>query len=162
MPEISQDEIDAMPNTLHYGPKGIPIEEIIDLRSRGLSISQIGRLTDCSKANVSKRLQRQGNAVDLTHKFRKNRAFILAYHQQRVSQELTDAKIKKAKFIDLVKGLSFLHNQERLEEGLSTQNIAYADIVRARAQIKAEIASLEAEYGRVEEAQVIDVSSDNG
>lgn len=159
---IDQATIDALPQTLQCGPKGLSIETIIDLRQRGLSVGQIGKLIGCSTQNVAKRLAKINETIDNTHKYRKNRAFILAYHEQRISQELTDAKLKKAKFIDLVKGMSFLHNQERLEEGKSTQNIAYADMVKLRAQTEAEITALEADFGSVETVQDAEMVGDNG
>ena len=125
------------------GAKGIAIEDIVDLQSRGLSNTQIAKVLGCDHSNISRRLRPLIQTIDHTHKYRKNRALLLAYEQQRIRQAITDADIAKASLRDKVLSIAILFDKERLESGLSTQNIAYADIVKARDQAKDELKSLE-------------------
>lgn len=133
------------------GPKGIPIEQLIDLRQKGLTVTEISKIVGCTDGNVARRLVKVADSIDNTHKYRKHRGFIYAWMQNRILQEVSPTDIKKAKLIDKVKAISFLHNQERLEEGKSTQNITYADMIKARKQVQDEIEALEAEFGKIEE-----------
>lgn len=141
-------DMDNLPesNLKRYpGPKGIPIEQIIDLRSRGLSISQIGKLLGCDSKNVWVRLQKSGYDLDNTKYYRQNRAEILAYEQNRIRQHFTDAKLQKSSLRDLVVAYGILYDKERLESGLSTANVSYSDAIKARKQLLKERQALDDE-----------------
>lgn len=144
-PQIDQDTIDNLPQTRQFGPKGIAIENIIELRQRGLSVGQIGKLLGCHNSNISRRLQTVSEDIDLTDKYVNNRAKIFAYHQRKIIQSITPTDISKAGLLEKVKSASFLYNAERLETGQSTQNIAYADMLQARDKARKRREELEAE-----------------
>lgn len=159
---ITDLDISGLPNTKCKANKGIDVTDILDLRDKGLSTNQIAKVLGCSHVNISQRLRSIDSTLQRTTKYRKNKALVLAYHQQRISERITDADIKKAKLIDKVKALSFLNNAERLEEGKSTTNVAYADMVKAHRATMYEIDFLEAEYGKPRVDKVETQGSDGG
>lgn len=116
------DELD-FPDRSHYGTKQIKIEELLLLRAKGLSHSQIARVVGCTPSNITKRLQLVDDPI-LIEDFKSARADVLAYQQRRVLNHITDDKLKAASAYQLVGMFSLLHERERLERGQSTQNIA--------------------------------------
>jgi transcriptional regulator with XRE-family HTH domain len=125
--------------------KQIPIELIIDYKRRGLTQAQVAKLLDCSEYNISKRLAPHRELIDCTQKYVDNRPFILALEQERIRQHITPAKLAKASARDLAVMFGIFYDKERLETGQSTQNIAYADLVKARESLAKERAELEAD-----------------
>jgi len=139
--EIDQSNLEFPPviNPLKY----IPIERIIELRKKHLSCAEIAKVLGCSKANIIQRLHRISEELDLTDQYVKNRADVLAFQQRRIIHSITDADIKKAGLLEKIKSTTFLHNSERLELNKSTSNIFYADMIKAREQVKQDIEELD-------------------
>jgi len=123
--------------------KNIPIEAIIELRQKNLTVNQIAKILGCDHSNIVRRLQSISNEIDLTHSYKKNRADILAFHQRRIIQSITPADLKKAGLRDKIISAGVLYDKERLETGQSTQNIFYADMIKAKSQVDKEIQELE-------------------
>ncbi len=142
LPATNQEEPTTWQRT---GPKGIRVEDIIDYKRRGLSQNQIAKLLDCSEFNISKRLAPHRQLIDATTKYINNRPFILALEQEKIRQHITPAKLAKASARDLAVMFGIFYDKERLETGQSTQNIAYADMVKARETLAKERQQLEAE-----------------
>ena len=140
-----QIDYDNLPEPGKPGPKGIPIEAMIDLRRRGLTNIQIGELLGCDHSNVAHRLKALSKDIDLTDQYVKHRPWILAYEQNRIRQSITPADLSKAGLRDKVVAMGILHDKERLESGLPNQIVAYADMVKMRQQLIAERDSLDAE-----------------
>ncbi len=111
----------------------IPIEAIIDLKSKNLANSQIAKLLNCNPSNITRRLQ----DVELTKQYVNHRPTVFAHIQRIILNSITDADIKKANLRDKIVSAGILYDKERLETGQSTQNIAYADALKARDQAKA-------------------------
>ena len=126
------DELLPLPPPSVKSPKYIPIEAIVALKEKKLSHGQIAKILGCSNSNISLRISNAGYSPDLIQAYARDRAKIYKYYQSKIINKITDADIEKAGLLEKVKSVSFLHNQERLEEGKSTQNIAYADIVKAK------------------------------
>lgn len=112
----------------------IPIEAIIDLKSKNLSNSQIAKLLNCNPSNITHRIK----DIDITKQYINNRSLVFAYHQHKIISSITPDDIKKANLRDKIISAGVLYDKERLESGLSTQNIAYADLIKAKEQIKRE------------------------
>jgi hypothetical protein len=117
---------------------------------------QIAKMVGCNGSNVSKRLAAASYSIDRTHKYRKHKALVYAWLQEQIIQNVTTTDIQKAKLIDKVKAISFLNNAERLEEGKSTQNIAYADMVKMLHRTQREIEDIETTF----DLQPIEMTSD--
>ena len=137
---------------LNYINTVIPLSKIIELRNKGLSYTDIGSLLGCTRENICQRLKPYRSEVDNLKSFKDNKADILAVHQSRLLNNLTDEDIKKSSGYQKVGMFSVLHNQERLERGESTQNIAYADLTKNMTELQAKRKALEIELG-IEDAQ---------
>ena len=134
---------------LRSGPKGIPIEAMIDLKRKGLSNVQIGELLGCHDSTVSKRLKNISNDIDLTDRYIKHRPWIFAYEQNRIRQSITAADIAKAGLRDKMVSIGILHDHELKAAGLPTQIILYADAVKLKQQLADGRKALELEVKNV-------------
>ena len=128
--------------------KNIPISVIIDLlETKGLNQAQAAKVVGCHKSNISKRLKDLDYTPGYLKSFKDNRADILAALQAQIVKHVTPAKLEKATAYQLTGMMSLLHNQERLERGQSTENIAYADMAKQQAIVKDNIKAFEDKYG---------------
>lgn len=120
------------PISTNYGRKNIPLQLIADLKSKNYSNSQIATILKCDPSNITKRLQ----DIDITKDYITNKSFLIRHLERRVYYHFTDAKLKKANAQQLGILYGTIYDKGQLEEGKSTQNIAYADVVRAMNQEK--------------------------
>ena len=125
--EIDEDSLPTERLAQHTAP----IEYLITLRRKGLSLDQIASICHVTKGAISRRLSKTDEAIRMTDAFCEDRANILAWYQQRILRHLTEAKLRKASARDLVISMGVLFDKERLQRGQSTSNIAYADMVKA-------------------------------
>lgn len=128
-------------------PKGIPIAAIIDLiENKGNSIAATARILDCNKSNITQRLHTVGVRPGYLKKYKDNRADVLATYQTIILDSLTPEDLKKAGLSQKVMAYGILYDKERLERDQSTQNIAYADTVKAQDIIDGKIAEFEGKW----------------
>lgn len=116
-------DIDSFPDNSIYTHKKIPLDYIIDLRSKGLSYSQIAKVVGCTKNNISLRLQGIEAEESEVSEFKNHRADLFAKLQMQFMNSLTSADIKKMPGGSRVLAIAQLYDKERLERGLSTSNI---------------------------------------
>lgn len=120
------------PDKPDTAPKGIPIETILELRNKNLTLEQIGKIVGCTKQTVSQRLKDYEPTFQKIEHLKKHRADILTLKQGEILNALTEDEIKKAS--PQVKGMLFgiLYDKERLERGQSTENISvFSRVVEA-------------------------------
>ena len=149
-PEQIEDNLPAEPKPTGGRPlleDTIPIGKLIELRNKGLSYNEIAIIVGCSKTNAFERLAEYSNDIDNLKSFKENKADILAVQQSRLLNNLTMEDIKKSSAYQKVGMFSVLHNQERLERGESTSNIAYADLTGKLDEMQAKRKALEKELG---------------
>jgi hypothetical protein len=83
---------DQLPERHPCTPKQIPAALLIDLRKKGLSYSQIGKVVNCSANNAQQRITDLGlNTLD---KFRENKAEVYETCQQLMVNALTPSLAK--------------------------------------------------------------------
>lgn len=118
---IEQAIISDKPDT---APKGIPLESILELRNKNLTLEQIGKIVGCTKQTVSQRLKEYQPTFEKIEHLKKNRADVLTLKQSEILNSLTLSEIQKAS--PQVKGMLFgiLYDKERLERGQSSNNIS--------------------------------------
>ncbi len=75
-------------------PKGIPIEDLIEYRSKGLTTTEIGKLTGCDHSNVSRRLAEAD--LESLDRFETHKAKTFEHIQRRALKNITDEELKKA------------------------------------------------------------------
>lgn len=141
----------------------IPITKMIELRRKGLSYSQIGKIVGCDKSNVVRRLAAVSADIEGLDDYKSSRADIFAAGQRKIIKSITNKDIKKASLLQRVTSAGILYDKERLERGESTVNVdvsAIAAGINARAkQVKAldkELADLLG--GSDADSPIIDVS----
>ena len=110
----------------------IPISRIIELRKRGNSYSEIGKILGCTKQNVELRLRPFKREIEALESFKEQKADVLAVYQLKLLNSLTEGDIKRMPPGSRLTGFGILYDKERLERDKSTENIAYADIVQER------------------------------
>ena len=139
---------DAQQTALSQTNKFIPISAIIELMEvKGLNQAQTAKVLGCSKPNISNRLKALDYTPGYLKSFKDNRADVLSALQAQIVKHITPEKLQKASAYQLTGMMSLLHNQERLERGQSTENIAYQDMSKAQAIIKEKIKAFEDKYG---------------
>lgn len=133
-PAIPPDH--ELPTPAATTPKMIPLENLIELHSKGLSSSQIAKIAGCNSSNVRNRLYASG--VVSLGRYKKNRAEVFAATQSRILNNLTDDDIKKGSMLQKATAVGILYDKERLERGQSTENVQsfHADIAEIRAMRK--------------------------
>jgi len=72
--ELFDSEGNFIPQVYEDTPKGIPLQRLIDLRAKGLSYYDIGKIVGCTKSNVHKRLKPLADEIENLPSFKKHRA----------------------------------------------------------------------------------------
>ena len=133
---------------ISYHPDPPPtLSRLIELRNKGLTYQEIATIVGRTKQTVHERLQDHIHEIDNLKSFKENKADVLAVQQARILNNLTTEDIKKSSGYQKVGMFSVLHNQERLERGESTSNIAYADLTKNMTELQAKRKALEIELG---------------
>ena len=149
MPDTSSDATKS--HSTHA--KGIAMEDILDLRSKGLSTPQIAKLLDCSHVNIVNRLK----TVDSLPAYKRHRSDFLAAQQSKLLNSITDADVKKASMLQRVTAFGILYDKERLERDKSTANISVIGNISGNIKgLTEQISKLSAECG-LDEDDVIDL-----
>ena len=105
-----------------------------------LTTREIAAIADCTHSNVVQCLQRyEINKQNVIH-YKSNRADIMADLQHRLLNSITDDDIKKAPIGTKILGMAQLYDKERLERGMSSENIQliHADIAKIKGVQKPE------------------------
>lgn len=76
-----------------YAPKGIDIADLIEYRSKGLTVTEIAKLTGCDHSNVSRRLAEAD--LESLDRFETHKAKTFEHLQRRAVQNITDEELKK-------------------------------------------------------------------
>ncbi|MCP4156679.1 MAG: hypothetical protein GY757_53695 [bacterium] len=129
--------------------KDIPIIDLVELRNKGLTFDQIGRLVGCSKQNVSERLRSYATDLRGLKTFKAHRADIYALFVKKMLYSLTVADIKRMAPDRRVWSAAVLHDKEMGLRGQMVPTNNYIQIVNKvegleakEIKIKAAIAEL--------------------
>jgi len=137
-PEQTQDETKAL-----TAPKGIPIEDLIEYRKKGLTCEEIGRLTGCDHSNVARRLK--DVALDSLDNFRTNKDTAFEHIQQRTLKNITDAEIKRLNPLQRVTAAAILQDKIQVIRGQATEIVDHRVLV---VDLAASIRAMRAEQGQ--------------
>lgn len=126
---VVQSPTSSTPDT---STKGIPISSIIDLiENKNLNMADTARVLGCDERNVARRLETAGLTPGYLGGYKKNRADIFAAYQMMILNSIRPVDLQKASLSQKMLGFGITYDKERLERGQSTENIAYADIIKA-------------------------------
>ena len=135
--------------------KDIPIETIIEYRSKGLSLNEIAKLIGCSKQNVHKRLEAVGYSKEDLENFKNHRADVFAFLQSRLLNSIDDETIKELNAYQRIIGIGVLYDKERLTRGQSTANVDVHELFESIEQRQARIDALREELGCITKTEEI-------
>jgi hypothetical protein len=121
------------------------IEEIADLRSKGVFLTQTARMRRVSRQAIAQTIKRHGIDAGEIESFRKTRPALLAAKQKILLDGITTETVKKMSGRDKLVGFGILYDKERLELEQSTTNISNLHSIAERA-IKA--VSTRGDYGQ--------------
>ena len=113
-------DINNLPAPPPERSKKIPIELLIDLKEKGLSHAQIGKVVKCSPQNITQRLQAEG--LETLAEYKENKDAVFEHLQQKIIKSIADEDIKKAPFGSRVTAAAILEDKIRLVRGQSTEN----------------------------------------
>lgn len=102
----------------------ISLEEMVDLKAKGLSLAQIGKMAGISKQAVSQRLKASGLDPEEIGQFKKDKSLILHGKQKMLLDSLTPEEIKKMGGRDKVVSFGIIYDKTRLQDDKSTVNLA--------------------------------------
>jgi len=125
-PETSEvSEFNNLPEPHPCRPKNIPLSKIVELRNKGLSHSQVGKLLGCTKEAISQRLARYPEIDSgAAREYKDARSEILRGLQIRTLKTLSPSDIQKASVRDRTILFGTLYDKERLEEDKTTANVS--------------------------------------
>jgi len=151
MTEAAQQEISTsqsinnLPEAYH---KGIEIDDITYLLEvEGLTITQAAKRLNCDKSNVSTHLKRNGIVPGYLKSYKQHRADVLANWQYKLLKSITTDDLKSASLSQKVIAYGVMYDKERLERGQSTENIAYADMVKVNEKIEEKLQAMREKLG---------------
>lgn len=117
----------------------IPIEDLIHYRRKGLSTTEIAKLTGCDHSNVARRLKN----VDLEglDKFKENKDAALEHLQRRTLNSITYGDIQKLNALQRITGAAILEDKIRAIRGQAVEIVEHrqlqVDLNRAIEQLRA-------------------------
>jgi hypothetical protein len=114
-------ETNLLPAISH--PK-LSIMGILKKREMGLTIPEIANAFEVSPATINRALHDYRAATGAVEEFKAVRGNVLADLQRRLLNSVTDLDIKKAPLGSKILAFCQLYDKERLENDLSTANIA--------------------------------------
>jgi len=98
--------------------------ELVHLREKGLSLSQIGKIAEMTKQAVSSRLKSRGEMLERVEEFKEDEVVINYDLRRRILESISDKNIDEAKLQAKAIVYGILVDKQRLISGESTQNIA--------------------------------------
>ena len=148
--------------TIDKESKYIPLEKIIELHQKGLNQVEIAKFFGCSRQAINQRVKPYKDDIEGLDTFKSIKADLLAFHERRILNRLTNEDIQKSTGYQKVCMFSLLYDKERLERGETTQNIGYADYTKALSGVIEKRRQLETELGLDSEAITVSPEDEQG
>jgi len=119
--------------------KGIPLEDILELRRKDLTLKQISVILGCSEANVHKRLKGFAPVQVKIDRYKRHRADLLTLTQANIHDSITPSVINEASLLQRSSALKIFNEAERFERGQSTQNINSHQVIESRPDLQLQV-----------------------
>ena len=154
LPALTEHELieagKELNNVSIHRPKNIPLNKIIALHERGLNQTEIAKVLGCSKAAISKRLNKIDKQLQSAEGFKQGESAILRFKVAQLLENVDHAKIKKMTARDSIWGAAVLYDKMLLSEGRATEiqdvrqlTASVEDMRRQREELEAELAVLD-------------------
>lgn len=111
----------------------ISLEEMVDLRRKGVSLAQIGKMAGISRQAVAQRLERSGLDPSEIARFRKDKSLILHGKQKLLLDHIDAEAVKKMAPRDRVLSFGILYDKGKLEDGGSVPGSVNITLIAERA-----------------------------
>jgi hypothetical protein len=108
-------------------PKGIDIADLIAYRAKGLTLTDIAKLTGCTHGNVSQRLTDAG--LESLENFETHKAKVFEHKQREIVNHLTGDKIEKMSAYQAVGAASLLQDKIMALRGQSGIVVEHRHII---------------------------------
>jgi len=139
-----------MPQTAQISQRSdasIPTAKIIDLLNGAhpLSLNEVAKIAGCSKQAIHQRVKPYKHALTNIEVIKSQRANLLALitnNMLEVYLSLTYAEQKKLVMKRGMVDFGILYDKLRLETGQSTSNVFYADMIKARNELRKEVEAM--------------------
>ena len=129
--------------------KEAKLSRLIELRTKGVSFQAIGKELGMSKPNVIyywKKIVTLLNPDILKEFERKKVSLYKTAEMLLLSEVMNPDKLQKASLNNAAYALAQVHTARRLEEGLSTSNLCYAEILMQKDELDRKINILQDQY----------------
>lgn len=123
-------------------PKLIPLAQLVNLRKKALSYSEIAKIVGCSKPNVLRRLQDLGDFEIFADNI--DTSYELLQH--RLYNSITDLCIQKAPLQSRIWAIAVLEDKKRLVRNQSTAIIDVDHTISSISDLSRREKILEAKY----------------
>ena len=117
----------------------IDLDKAIDLRMKGVPVSDIAKLFKVTETQVYRRLKRYKTDPGNISEFRKSKANRMEFIQAEILHSITPECIKKTPFVQRVTSFGILEDKIRLLRGESTQNLSLISNLGSMKQDRDEI-----------------------
>ncbi|MFH1860836.1 MAG: hypothetical protein ABH870_07510 [bacterium] len=123
--------------------KGIPLESLIEFAEKGFNQTQIAKLLNCTRSNVSKRLQDSGYSKERLKHFLDNKDKIFSYLQSELVNSLDIKDLKKISLYQRVLCIGILEDKLKQMSAGSTGNINILNqiVINLDKSVRAELKS---------------------
>jgi len=108
-------------------PKGIAIEDLIEYRSKGLTMEEIAKLTGCDHSNVARRLKEAELETLDNFQTHKDKAF--EHLQRKALKNITDDEIKRLNPLQRVTAAAILQDKIMALRGQASEIIDHRHLV---------------------------------
>lgn len=132
-------------------PKGIPIEDLIAYRAKGLSTTEIGKLTGCDHSNVARRLKEA--ELESLDRFQEHKDKVFEHTQRELVKSITGGDIKAMSGLQKITGAAILQDKIMAMRGQATQIIEHRSLVVDLNRV--------ADQLRAEQGSIVDLPVDN-
>jgi len=135
-------------------------EQIIALQTEHPHITrrELAKQADTSTSYVQEVLERYNLTKQNIDDFKDNRADVFAGLQHRIISSITEQDIQKAPMGSRVLAAAQLYDKERIERGLSTENVSYHVVTEDISKVNKEITRLERELARLQSQESMGTS----
>lgn len=100
------------------------IEEIADLRGKGVSLAQIARMRGVSRQAIAQTIKRHGIAPEDVETFKKGKSALLHAKQKILLDHITPERVRTMAVRDATVSFGIIYDKTRLQDDKSTANLA--------------------------------------
>jgi len=147
------DTIDPL-DTITYSPDDpVSISKVIDLRNKGLTYAEVGKIIGVSKQAIQQRLRPFMPSIDAVKVSQDQSAALWTTVRDTSLNALTSEDFQKASMLQKVTAAGIADDKYRRAADLSTSKVTHEHILKSISELSREEEILEAEVGLIEDGE---------